>query len=63
MTEVRWLSVGKAAAQCGVTVNTMRAWIRKGAIRFSRVGPYGTIRINSEDLAEIKPPEGRKEKE
>jgi excisionase family DNA binding protein len=66
MNEARWLRVGQAAAQCGVSRETMRTWIRKGAVRYYRVGPYGTIRINAEDLAEITPPEGsrnRKEKE
>ncbi len=61
MTEWQLLSVREAAARVGVDVNTVRLWIRKGAIRYYRVGPYGTIRINAEDIADIKPPEGRKE--
>jgi excisionase family DNA binding protein len=44
---VRYLSIKEAAAQVGVSVNTMKRWVRHG-LRHSRIGRI--IRIHPDDL-------------
>ena len=41
----RLLSVSDAAAQLGVSYETIRRWIRKGALKAHVVGPHKIVRI------------------
>jgi excisionase family DNA binding protein len=49
------LSVKDAALALGVHEQTIRKWIRKGALPATRFGPNGwLIRIDPEDLKELR---------
>ena len=45
------LTVKEAAERYKLHVNTIRAWVRKGVIVYTRIGgPEGPIRLRVEDL-------------
>ena len=52
-----FLTVTEAAARYKVTADTIRAWVRKGAIPHSRIGPTRLIRLRTSDLEEAVTPE------
>jgi DNA-binding transcriptional MerR regulator len=50
---VKLLSVGEAAAEIGVSPNTLRAWVDKGLVP-ATVLPSGFRRFSVEQIDEIK---------
>lgn len=52
------LTVEEVSKKLGVAPNTVREWVRKGALRALRVGPGGLIRVPKSALDEfLKPTE------
>lgn len=49
------LSVGRAAKKLGVHPNTLWRWISSGVVVYTKVGPYGRVRVRASDL--IRPAE------
>ena len=47
-----FLTVTEAATRYKVTADTIRAWVRKGVIAHSRIGPTRLIRLRASDLEE-----------
>ena len=54
-----FLTVTEAAARYRIHPDTIRAWVRKGAIAHSRIGPNRLIRLRTSDLEETVTPEDR----
>ena len=50
MTTERLYSISEVAIRIGVSYETLRRWIEKGAVEAVRVGPDGTIRIPERTL-------------
>ena len=50
MTADRLYSISDVAMRIGVSYETLRRWIEKGAVEAVRVGPEGTIRLREETV-------------
>lgn len=57
-----YLSIAEAAEKFGIHPETLRGWVRKGAIAHVRLGPApGVIRLRERDIAKPAPaPSDRK---
>lgn len=49
-----WLRPSQAAKRLGITLQTLRAWIDKGAINYSEVGPSKTKRLKQSDVDRLR---------
>ncbi len=47
------LTVKEAAARFRIHPETLRRWIRAGAVPCERVGPHGIIRLRTRDVAQV----------
>ena len=51
-----YISISNAAKQFGLSPETLRQWVHKGALDCVRIGPAGTIRVRKTDLERIGTP-------
>jgi excisionase family DNA binding protein len=54
MKNTHYITIGEAAHQLGVHIDTMRAWDRQGVFTSYRVNGKGWRRYDIEEIVEIK---------
>jgi excisionase family DNA binding protein len=47
------LTLKEAADRCAVDYETFRRWVAKGALRYTIVGPYSTMRVRRRDVENL----------